>query len=315
MQLLPELAQEKYGRVDRFHRNEDNRKMSLNGLLVIDKPGGMTSHDVVHRLRRITGERSIGHLGTLDPMATGVLPLLLGKFTRLAQFFGRMDKVYEGTIRFGFATDTYDADGDPIGDTTPVSLTLDEVRERAVEFVGRIEQTPPPFSAKKIKGVPAYKLARKHQPVELAPVSVEVRSFEILVFEGELATFRAEVSAGTYIRALAHELGKKLCVGAHLASLRRTRAGEFGIEQAVPLALISDPLAPETMSDNRYYDKYVLNSRQFLLDMPSVIAPEDQIGRLRHGNAINLPEFSSASLLKVFVGIAGTLFQPKVVLL
>ena len=132
----------------------------MNGLLVIDKPGGMTSHDVVNRLRRITGERSIGHLGTLDPMATGVLPLLMGKFTRLAQYFSSAEKTYTGTIRFGFATDTYDAEGEPVGSAVTPELTLAQVRAAAARFSGEMEQMPPPFSAKKIAGTPAYKLAR-----------------------------------------------------------------------------------------------------------------------------------------------------------
>ena len=139
----------------------------MNGLLVIDKPGGITSHDVVSRLRKITGEHSIGHLGTLDPMATGVLPLLLGKFTRLAQYFSAAEKSYTGTIRFGFATDTYDADGELVGAQMHPSLTLEQVRAAASRFHGEMEQMPPPFSAKKIGGTPAYKLARAGKPVEL----------------------------------------------------------------------------------------------------------------------------------------------------
>jgi tRNA pseudouridine55 synthase len=151
----------------------------VNGLLVIDKPGGMTSHDVVGRLRRITGERSVGHLGTLDPMATGVLPLLLGKFTRLAQYFSSAGKSYTGSIRFGFSTDTYDAEGEPAGpDLNPV-LTLGQVRAAASRFHGEMEQTPPSFSAKKIAGKPAYKLAREGRPVELKAAKVHIASFEI----------------------------------------------------------------------------------------------------------------------------------------
>src|SRR3984957_17238150 len=132
----------------------------MNGLLVLDKPAGMTSHDVVEVVRRATGERSVGHLGTLDPMATGVLPLLLGKYTRLAQFFGTADKSYEGTIRFGYATDTFDAEGTPAGEPQALTLSLEELRGLASRFHGEMLQTPPVFSAKKIAGVPAHKLAR-----------------------------------------------------------------------------------------------------------------------------------------------------------
>ena len=184
--------------------------MSLNGVIVIDKPSGWTSHDVVAKARRLLGERSIGHLGTLDPMATGVLPLVIGKMTRLCQFYEKSEKAYEGTIRLGFATDTYDADGDPVGLPQEVKVTLEELLTIARHFVGTIEQIPPPFSAKKIKGVPAYKLAREKQEVELKPVAVEVKEFTILDLDGELVAFRSRVSSGTYVRSIAHELGQKL---------------------------------------------------------------------------------------------------------
>ena len=156
----------------------------MNGLLVIDKPGGISSHDVVNRLRKITGERSIGHLGTLDPMATGVLPLLTGKFTRLAQYFSAAEKSYTGTIRFGFATETFDADGEVVGEQTFPSLTLEQVRTAASRFHGEMEQMPPSFSAKKIAGTPAYKLARAGRPVELKPAKITIRSFAITALDG-----------------------------------------------------------------------------------------------------------------------------------
>src|SRR5438270_4827011 len=145
----------------------------MDAALVIDKPGGMTSHDVVDRVRRILKERSVGYLGTLDPMATGVLPLLVGRYTRLAQFFEKADKTYEGEIRLGFSTNTYDATGEPSGEPRKVNLSLEEVAQAARRFVGEFEQMPPPYSAKKVSGVPAYKLARKGQAPELRPVAVE----------------------------------------------------------------------------------------------------------------------------------------------
>src|SRR4051812_16143757 len=182
----------------------------MNGVIVINKPAGMTSHDVVNRVRRILGEKSIGHLGTLDPMATGVLPLVAGRMTRLAQFYTSSNKSYEGEIRFGFATDTYDADGEQVGDASDVQVTLEQVREAARTFVGVIQQMPPAYSAKKIGGVPAYKLARKNKEVELKAVEVEVQDFEITGLEGDRARFRIDVSSGTYVRSIAHELGEKL---------------------------------------------------------------------------------------------------------
>src|ERR1700756_3702622 len=149
--------------------------ISMNGVLIIDKPSGLTSHDVVNRVRRILQQRSIGHLGTLDPMATGVLPLVLGNMTRLAQFYLASEKSYEGVIRFGFATDTYDAEGTPLSQSQPVSLTLEQVQELAANFHGCIQQMPPPFSAKKIQGVPAYKIARKKKEVVLKAVPIEIK--------------------------------------------------------------------------------------------------------------------------------------------
>ncbi len=214
----------------------------MNGVIVLDKPAGFTSHDVVNRMRRILGQRSIGHLGTLDPLATGVLPLVTGSLTRLARFYIASEKTYEGVIRFGFATTTYDADGDPIEPQVGIvasacpaptpDLNLDALQKLAVQFQGLIAQTPPPFSAKKIHGVPAYKLARKRQEVILKPVQVEIKEFSILSLDSGRAHFRARVSSGTYMRVIAHEMGQHLGCGAHLESLRRTAVAEFDISQA-----------------------------------------------------------------------------------
>ncbi len=212
----------------------------MNGVLIIDKPAGLTSHDVVNRARRILHERSIGHLGTLDPMATGVLPLVTGSLTRLAQFYTSSEKTYEGTIRFGFATDTYDADGEPTTPPQQVSLRAEEVEALAVRFRGVIEQTPPPFSAKKIRGVPAYKLARQQKEVVLKPVQVEIKEFEILAVEGDRAHFRARVASGTYMRAVAHDMGRELACGAHLESLRRTAVAEFTLKDAHTLEQVAE---------------------------------------------------------------------------
>src|SRR6202789_4746270 len=162
--------------------------VDVNGLLVLDKPTGMTSHDVVEIVRRATGERSIGHLGTLDPMATGVLPLLLGKYTRLAQFFGMAEKGYEGAIRFGFATDTFDAEGTAASEPQPLTLSLGELRAIAARFHGEMEQMPPVFSAKKIGGVPAHKLARAGKPVEVKPARITIHRFELLSLDGPSPT-------------------------------------------------------------------------------------------------------------------------------
>lgn len=291
----------------------------MNGLFVIDKPSGMTSHDVVSHLRRITGEKSIGHLGTLDPMATGVLPLLLGKFTRLAQFFNSAEKSYTGTIRFGFATDTYDAEGEPTTPSTQPQLTLEHIRETSHRFRGEMQQMPPPFSAKKIAGTPAYKLARAGKPVELKPATVVIESFEITALDGDQAAFSMSISAGGYVRSVAHELGHLLGCGAHLSSLCRTRAGVFTLGDAHTLEELQ-PLAGNAAA----LDEMSVHPRNLLMEMPSVTADERTIGRMRNGGQANLPEFSQAQLVKVFAGqrdlfaiaarVAGTLFQPVVVM-
>ncbi|MGB7547108.1 MAG: tRNA pseudouridine(55) synthase TruB [Terracidiphilus sp.] len=291
----------------------------MNGLLVIDKPGGLTSHDVVNRLRRITGERSIGHLGTLDPMATGVLPLLMGKFTRLAQYFSSAEKSYTGTIRFGFATDTYDAEGEPAGPPLTPELTLDQVRAAAGRFHGEMEQMPPPFSAKKIAGTPAYKLARAGKPVELKRAKIRIFSFEIVGLNGAEASFTMSVSAGGYVRSVAHELGRDLVCGAHLSSLRRTQAGVFTLAEAHAL----EELEPLT-GNVEALEAMCVHPRSLLPEMPAVTGDAMALGRLRNGAQANLPEFSQAALVKVFAGqlelvgiakrVAGTLFQPVVVL-
>lgn len=311
----------------------------MNGLLVLDKPAGMTSHDVVDIVRRATGERAVGHLGTLDPMATGVLPLLLGKYTRLAQFFSTADKSYEGAIRFGFATDTFDADGTPASESQPLALSLDELRTLASRFSGEMLQTPPVFSAKKIGGVPAHKLARAGKPVEVKPARIVIHRFGLLSLETcapfiaqpdramsgiepstlKDARFEIAVSAGGYVRSVAHELGQLAGCGAHLASLRRTQAGPFTLAQSITIdelkSLAADPAAIEAR---------LPHPRTLLPEMPSVAIDDQLAGRIRNGMAVNLPDFSSAPLVKVFTGptellaivkrVAGTLMQPTVVL-
>src|SRR5882757_6503062 len=182
--------------------------MSMNGVLVVDKPAGLTSHDVVNRVRRILGQKSVGHLGTLDPSATGVLPVVTGSLTRLAQFYLHSEKSYEGVIYFGFATDTYDADGEATTPELNLAPDLESVRSLAAQFRGTIRQVPPPYSAKKVAGVRAYKLARKKLDVTLDPVAVEITQFEILSVKGDCCAFQARVASGTYMRSVAHDLGK-----------------------------------------------------------------------------------------------------------
>lgn len=289
----------------------------MNGLLIIDKPAGMTSHDVVSIVRRATGERSVGHLGTLDPMATGVLPLLLGKYTRLAQFFTDSDKQYTGTIRFGFATDTFDAEGEPQGTPAPLTLSIEELRSLAARFHGTLDQVPPVYSAKKIGGVPAYKLARAGKEVPVKPARITIHGFTLEALEGDVASFTMHVSAGGYVRSVAHELGQLAGCGAHLASLRRTQAGPFTLAHALTVEELK-ALPPAEI------DARLPHPRGILPELPSVIVDELTAGRIRNGMQVNVQELSSAPLVKIFSGprdllciarrIAGTLVQPVVVL-
>ena len=316
----------------------------MNGVLIIDKAAGLTSHDVVNRVRRLLGQRSVGHLGTLDPMATGVLPLVTGSFTRLAQFYVSSEKSYEGSIRFGFSTDTYDAEGEPTSSAQSVSLNREEIEALAGQFRGVIAQMPPPFSAKKIKGVPAYKLARKQKEVVLQPVQVEVKEFEIVAVDADRVHFRARVASGTYMRSVAHDMGEALGCGAHLESLRRTSVAEFSLADAHTLEELSSslqsnvpghpdrslpfpqrkesgvegPCAPPDL------DAFFVHPRTLLPLLPSVTADEATAARIRAGRTVNLPELSRARQVKVFTGqrdliaiatrVAGTLFHAKIVL-
>jgi len=275
----------------------------MNGVLVVDKPAGLTSHDVVHRVRRALQQRAVGHVGTLDPMATGVLPLVIGNLTRLAQFYLASEKSYEGVIRFGFSTDTYDVEGDATSAPQHVGLSLDQVREIASRFQGRLEQMPP--------------LARKHKPIELRPVQVELKEFDIVGVERDRAIFRARVAPGTYMRSVAHDMGQALGCGAHLESLRRTATGEFTLADSHTLDQI------ENAAPNGRIEELFIHPRKLLPQLPAVSANAEAAACILHGRAVNLPELSQAPLVKVFHGqreliaivsrIAGTLFHPKIV--
>jgi tRNA pseudouridine55 synthase len=309
-----------------------NYQIPVNGVLIIDKPSGLTSHDVVNRVRRLLDQRAVGHLGTLDPMATGILPLVIGNFTRLAQFYVNSEKSYEGTLRFGFSTDTYDAEGEATSEPQRVCLRTEEIESIAARFRGTIQQTPPPFSAKKIKGVPAYKFARKNKEVTLQPVEVEIKEFEILSVDRDRALFRARVASGTYMRSVAHDIGKLLGCGAHLESLRRTQVAEFTLADAHTLEELEQGCYPKGepcgMEGSRVpladVESLFVHPRTLLSQMPAVTADEPTAARIRSGRSVNLPELSRARQVKVFVGqrdliaiatrIAGTLFHPKIVL-
>jgi len=217
----------------------------IEGVLLVDKPRGLTSHDVVYRLRRKLQMKKIGHAGTLDPMATGVLVMLIGKATRISQYLMSVDKVYEGEATLGVVTDSQDAEGE-VMETRPVpALTEVQVREVMKTFLGDQYQMPPMHSAIKIGGVPLYKLARKGEEVEREPRFIRVAAFDLLTFALPKLTFDLHCTKGTYVRTIAHDLGQKLGCGAHLSALRRTASGKFRIAACLPLDEIEQLSLPE----------------------------------------------------------------------
>ncbi len=269
---------------------------SIDGVLVIDKPTGPTSHDVVARARRVLGTRRIGHTGTLDPLATGVLPLVIGRATRLASLMTGTTKEYVAEVRFGEATPTYDADarllrdpetGKPAGlappPPEPKGLNAAVIEAHLERFRGVISQTPPAFSAKKIDGVAAYKRARRNEPVAPAPVAVTAHAITLESYAGGLARIRLSTSAGFYVRAFAHDLGQAIGCGAHLEALRRVRSGEFGLDRAVTLdALQAEGFDPAAL----------IPLEGVLLDLPSAVLTDRGRRLAGHGNLLSPEDFS-----------------------
>jgi tRNA pseudouridine55 synthase len=257
----------------------------VDGVIVVDKPRDWTSHDVVNKMRRFAGTRKVGHLGTLDPAATGVLPLVIGRATRLAQFYTRNDKIYEGVIHFGNSTDSYDDDGEP---TSPeVAVTPDRAMvERALDGSrGEFDQLPPSVSAKKIGGRPAYELARKQQPVDLKPVPVTVYELEILSLEGCEAAVRVHCSAGTYLRSIAHDAGQVLGCGAYLKNLRRLASGDFGIASARTLEQLAALAEAGQLADA------LVPAAQLLPEFPAEMVDHVTAGQIRNGRDFRVSPF------------------------
>jgi tRNA pseudouridine55 synthase len=250
----------------------------------MDKPAGMTSHDVVARVRKILNTRQVGHFGTLDPFATGVLPLSAGKATRFAQFYLRSRKAYAGMIRFGYSTDTYDATGKPTCEAVPCRLEPGSINNILGEFTGRILQTPPPFSAKRVGGTRAYELARRQKPVELKPVEVEIYALELLGIENDLVRFAVECSGGTYVRSLAHDIGQKLGCGAHLAQLRRTAVAEFNEARVVTLEKLAEAAGAGNLDSCR------VPMEALLPDCPELVVRGREEQSVRHGHTFELAQ-------------------------
>ena len=286
----------------------------MDGVLVLNKPRGITSHAAVAAVRKMLDEPRIGHLGTLDPFSTGVLVLLVGKVTRLAQFYREREKVYEGLIRFGFSTDTFDCTGTPTSVEQVPMLEEEALRSLLQEFVGTYLQQPPSFSAKKISGVPAYRLARKGKPVGLMPVPVTIRELELLSVEGPLVGIRTCVSAGTYIRSLAHDLGQLLGVGAHLYQLHRVAVGEFHYNQALSLEQLEEKI--------RKQESPLIPTKELLPEFPAFILSENARQSAARGSNVEVCSSApwvrlldeSGKLLAIARPIADYLYHPVVVL-
>lgn len=246
--------------------------MSLSGLLIIDKPVGPTSHDVVGRLRRLMGERRVGHAGTLDPLASGLLLVGVGRATRFIEYLVGLDKVYETTVRLGQATTTYDAEGEVTAES-PVTATFADIAAALDAFRGPIRQRVPPYSAVKRDGRPLYKAARRGDVLDLPEREVTIHALDVLAYEPPLLTLRVAVSSGTYIRSLAHDLGQALGCGGHVAALRRTDVGRFTLADAVAL----DVLTPENVAG------YLLPAEAAVAHLPRVAFDDTEAIALRYG--------------------------------
>jgi len=262
--------------------NQDQVNNVVSGVLVVDKPIGLTSHDVVQVIRRGTGIRRAGHTGTLDPRASGVLVVLVGPAVRLSEYVSASDKRYQATIHLGSSTDTYDADGTINSPTISVeSITEEQFNETLQRFVGTIEQVPPPYSAVKVKGRKAYEMARQGEEVDLEPRTIQVYTLEVLEWAPPEVVVDVYCSSGTYVRSLAHDLGKELGCGAHLIGLRRTKSGRFTLRDAVPLRRLQ-----ESFTAGDWY-RYLIPAAEALADWPMIELDADQVELVRHGHRVS----------------------------
>jgi tRNA pseudouridine55 synthase len=254
----------------------------MDGVVVIDKPPQWTSHDVVAKVRNITKVKKVGHTGTLDPFATGVLPLTLGKATRLTNYFLSSDKVYRGVMRFGFATDTYDLDGEPQGEDGNPTLNKARLEEIFSHYQGKIRQTLPPYSAKKVQGKPMYVYARKGVNLGAATKEVTILSLRLIDVQGSEAEFELACTAGTFARSLAHDIGRDYGCGAHLVRLQRTRSGEFSIERATSLTKGTD------FHSKEHFLGCLIPLCELLGEIPAIVISAGDKGKLIHGIDLNL---------------------------
>lgn len=257
----------------------------MHGVMVVNKPEGWTSHDAVNKVRRLVGTRRVGHLGALDPMATGVLPLVVGSATRLAQFYIRNNKIYDAVIRFGHSTDTYDRDGAATSPITDPVIGREELEPLLEPLRGKIMQTPPPISAKKVRGTPAHRLVRRNIPVELKPVEVTVHSLELLECAGSEARVVVHCSAGTYLRSIAHDLGQALGCGGYLKALVRTQSGEFTLEQARSIEEL------EALARENRLAEALIPARRLLPEFPAEMVDQVTAGQIRQGRDFRVSPF------------------------
>jgi tRNA pseudouridine55 synthase len=278
MRECPDCCQSQAGCYPRWVA--PRRQVPLSGLLNVDKPAGVTSHDVVDAIRRMSGQRKVGHAGTLDPLATGVLLICLGRATRVAEYVMAGQKRYRATIVLGSTTDTYDADGKIITSGGRADFERVEIEEALDNFLGRIEQVPPMYSAIKRNGRPLYQLAREGETVDRPPRSVEVREFALVDWTSPSLIVEVTCSPGTYVRSLAHDLGQQLGSGAHLAALIRLRSGRFSLEQAVSLERLEEAF------QHGQEGEFVIPLDEALLDWPAMVLNADQARRIAQGQAI-----------------------------
>ena len=270
----------------------------MDGLLVVDKPAGPTSHDVVARARRLLGEKRIGHTGTLDPFATGVLPLVVGKATRLANLLTATEKEYVAAVRLGAVSDTYDATGTIVASQSIAAVDPAEVEAVLSAFRGTFEQVPPAYSAKKVDGVRAYKLARQQKPPKLGSVTVTVHALELLGVDGQTIRLRVHSSPGFYVRSLAHDIGARLGCGGYLESLRRTRSGRFTLGEATPLAdLERDPESARAR---------LVPLHELVPELPAVRVTDRGAERVAHGNVLRPSDLAERGTVPVLPGIEPT---------
>jgi tRNA pseudouridine55 synthase len=261
-------------------------KNAISGVLVIDKPVGLTSHDVVQIVRKGTNIRRAGHTGTLDPRASGVLVVLIGPAVRLSEYVSASDKRYQAVIQLGASTDTYDSEGQIVS-TKPVDITEEQFVDALQNFIGEIEQVPPPYSAVKMKGRKAYEMAREGEEVELLPRKINVYSLELLEWAPPEAVIDVYCSSGTYVRSLAHDLGEKLGCGAHLVGLRRTKSGRFTLRDAVPLRRLREAF------ENGSWYQFLIPAAEALSEWPSIELDQAQVEAIRHGNRISTEPINS----------------------